>query len=148
MTACWPYGVGVIRIAPIALLFSVVLLAGCTSAADVPETVRSGKNVRIEGMDRLGVVEEAYWLNEQTKDLTSGDDPADPWVQGVARLSKTEFDRLFDAWEWQPVSTEPIMPVDLKGKLDAGDSWFLGELEDGVYYLETDTRVVLFMVQP
>jgi len=61
----------VIRIAPLALLFSAVLLAGCTSAADAPEAVRSGKNVRIEGMDRLGVVEEAYWHTEQTKDLTS-----------------------------------------------------------------------------
>ncbi|MET8149105.1 hypothetical protein ACIBSW_39625 [Actinoplanes sp. NPDC049668] len=137
-----------IRIGPVALLFSAVLLAGCTSASDAPETFRSGKNVRIERMERLGVVEEAYWHTEQTKDLTPGDDQDDPWVQGVARLSKSEFDRLFDAWEWYPVSTEPIIPVDLKGKLDAGDSWYLGELEDGVYYLETDTRFVLFMVWP
>jgi hypothetical protein len=148
VTVWKPYGVGVIRNAPLALLFSAVLLAGCTSAPDVRESVRSGKNVRIERMEHLGVVEEAYWHTEQTKDLTTGDDPAAPWVQGVARLSKTEFDRLFDAWEWQPVSTEPIIPVDLKGKLDVGDSWFLGELEDGVYYLETDTRFVLFMVWP
>ena len=40
------------------------------------------------------------------------------------------------------------MPVDLKGKLATGDSWFQGELDDGVYYLETDTRFVLFMVWP
>jgi hypothetical protein len=138
--------VGVIRIASLALLLSAVMLAGCTSAADVSGNVRSGKNVRIEGMDHLGVVEEAYWHTEQTKDLTSGDDPVAPWVQGVARLSKTEFDRLFASQQWQPFSTEPMMPVDLKGKLDVGDSWFLGELEGGVYYLETDTRVVLFMV--
>ncbi|MEV6599305.1 hypothetical protein AB0M36_20990 [Actinoplanes sp. NPDC051346] len=137
-----------IKIAPLALLFSAVLFAGCTSAPDVPQAARSGKNVRIERMEHLGVVEEAYWHTEQTKDLTAGDDPVAPWVQGVARMSKTEFDRLFDAREWRPVSTEPIIPVDLKGKLDTGDSWFLGELEDGVYYLETDTRFVLFMVWP
>jgi hypothetical protein len=61
-------------------------------------------------------------------------------------LSQADFDRLFGSRQWQPVSTEPIMPVDLKGKLHAGDTWYLGENEDGVYYLESDTRVVLFMV--
>jgi hypothetical protein len=137
----------VIRIAPLALLFSAVLLAGCTSSpTEAAGTVLSGKNMRIERMEHLGVVEEGYWLNEQTKDITSGDEPAEPWVQGVARLSQADFDRLYGSRQWQPFTTEPIMPVDLKGKLDAGDTWFLGETEDGVYYLESDTRVVIFMV--
>jgi hypothetical protein len=138
----------VIRIAPLALLLSAILLAGCTPEPIAPESFRSGKGVKIERVEHLGVAEEAYWHNEQTKDLTTGDDPVDPWVQGVARLAKTDFDRLFEAWEWRPITTEPIMPVDLKGKLATGDSWFQGELEDGVYYLETDTRFVLFMVWP
>jgi hypothetical protein len=130
-------------------LVSAVLLAGCTSdPAASDETVQSGKNVRIERMEHLGVVEEGYWLNEQTKDLTADDEPVDPWVQGVARLSPADFDRLYDSLQWQPFSTEPIMPADLKGKLDAGDSWYLGKEDDDVYYAETDTRVVIFMVWP
>jgi hypothetical protein len=138
----------VIRIAPLALLFSAVLLAGCTSTPEAADPVRSVKSATIERMEHLGVVEEGYWLDERTKDLTTGDEPVDPWVQGVARLSKADFDRLFDSRQWQPFSTEPIMPAALKGKLAAGDTWFLGEEGDDVYYVETDTRFVLFMVWP
>jgi hypothetical protein len=134
----------VIRIARLALLFSAVLLAACTSSP--AETVRSGKSVQIERMEHLGVVEEGYWLNEETKDITVGDEPAEPWTQGIARLSQADFDRLMDSRTWQPISTEPIMPVDLKGRLDVGDSWFLGDDDSGIYYLESDTRFVLFMV--
>ncbi|MFI7540101.1 hypothetical protein [Actinoplanes sp. NPDC049599] len=140
-----------IRLAPLALLCSAVLLAGCTSEpepAPAADAVRSTKSAPIERMEHLGVVEEGYWLDERSKDLTTGDEPAGRWVQGVARLSQADFDRLFASRQWQPFSTEPIMPAALKGKLAAGDTWYLGENEDGVYYLETDTRLVLFMVWP
>jgi hypothetical protein len=132
----------VIRIAPLALLLSAALLVGCSSAPAEEPTVRSGKNVQIERMEHLGVVEEGYWVNEETKDIAA--DGA--WQQGVARLSQPNFDRLLDAYDWQSISTEPIMPVDLKGKLDAGDTWLLSHDGDDVYFLESDTRFVLFMV--
>ncbi|MEU7907986.1 hypothetical protein [Actinoplanes sp. NPDC049118] len=131
-----------IRIAPPALLLSAALLVGCSSTPAEEPTVRSGKNVQIERMEHLGVVEEGYWVNEETKDIGA----AVPWQQGVARLSQPNFDRLLDTYDWQPVSTEPIIPVDLKGKLDAGDTWLLGHDVNDVYYLESDTRFVLFMV--
>ncbi|MET8153587.1 hypothetical protein ACIBSW_06260 [Actinoplanes sp. NPDC049668] len=136
-----------IRTAPLALLLAAAFLVGCTSTPPEQEIVRSGKNVRIERMDHLGVVEEGYWVNEETKDISPGESPDAPWQQGVARLSQPDFDRLLDSNDWLPVSTSPIIPIDLKGKLDAGDTWLLGHDGDDVYYLESDTRFVLFLVR-
>lgn len=133
-----------LKVASVTFLLSATLLGGCSESSE--ETVRSTKGKMVERVEYLGEVEEAYWVNDETKDVTTGDEQSGSWQQGVARLAPAEFQLFRNSGEWNQVSTAPIIPAALKDKLTFGDTWSLGETDHGTFYLEADTHSVVFIV--
>ncbi len=134
---------GVIRTGHVALLLSLLLLGACTPGGQGEDPVRTVRNAPIERLEYLGVAEEAYWVNEETKE----GGPEGKWQSGVARLEAEDFREFRYSQEWQPVTTSPIIPGDVQGRLTFGDEWRMGETDHGVFYLESGTHSVVFSVR-
>lgn len=142
------------RAAGATLLLAMLALAACTGSG---EDVRSGRDVQIERVPMLGVVEQGYWVNEQSAGRGLAPGPSPRWQEGVARLPEDTFDRLVRDYTWEPMSRswQPPIRSALEDRLTLGGRWL--ESEDfnaaattaefeASFYLEEETHTVLFLL--